>query len=167
MGEVPWSPQLQVLRHQLGYWQLVCKKVIGHRISTRLIERTREKGQVRRILLRDITLGDARAAEKEAYKQYMAFKQTHSREARETFLDELAAAIAKEGGIKHESAVKLLKTREQVRRTHRRIRWAFENQQQGAIMFVEVQDSAGNLVERATKEEVEAACMEENEQRFR
>jgi hypothetical protein len=77
----------------------------------------------------------------------MAFKRTHSREARETFLDELAAAIAKEGGIKHESAVKLLKTREQVRRTHRRICWAFENQQQGAITFVEVQDSAGNLVE--------------------
>jgi Ca2+-binding EF-hand superfamily protein len=82
-------------------------------------------------------------------------------------LDELAAAIAKEGGIKHESVVKQLKTREQVRRTHRRIRWAFENQQQGAITFVEVQDSAGSLVERATKEEVEAACMVENEQRFR
>jgi hypothetical protein len=62
-------------------------------------------------------------------------------------LDELADAIAKEGGIKHESQVKQLKTREQVRRTHRRIRWAFKNQQQGAITFVEVQDSTGNLVE--------------------
>jgi hypothetical protein len=38
MGGVPWSPQLQVLRHQLGYWQLICKKVVGRKISTHLIE---------------------------------------------------------------------------------------------------------------------------------
>jgi hypothetical protein len=32
---------------------------------------------------------------------------------------------------------------------------------------VEVHDEGGNVVERATKDEVEQACMEENEQRFR
>jgi hypothetical protein len=32
---------------------------------------------------------------------------------------------------------------------------------------VEINDAGGNLVERATKEEVEQACMEENEQWFR
>jgi hypothetical protein len=62
--------------------------------------------------------------------------------------------------------VKQLKTREQIRHTHRCICWVFDTQQQGAIMFVEVQDSEENWVEWATKEEVELACMEENEQRF-
>jgi hypothetical protein len=165
MGEVSWSPQLQVLWNRLSYWQLVYKKVAGHRISTRLIECTQEKGQVRRVLLREITLGEAHAAEKEAYKKYMAFKWNHNREARDTILDELADAITKEGGMKHESVVKQLKTREQIRHTHWRICWVFDTQQQGAITFVEVQDSEGNWVERATKEEVELACMEENEQR--
>jgi len=51
----------------------------------------------------------------------MAFKRNHSREARDTFLEELADAIAKEGGVQHESVVKQLKTREQIRRTHWRI----------------------------------------------
>jgi hypothetical protein len=97
----------------------------------------------------------------------MNFKRTRSREARETFLDELADAIAKEGGVKYESVVKSLKTREHIRRTHRRIRWVFDTQQQGAITFVETNDAGGNRVERATKEEVEQACMDENEQRFR
>ena len=32
---------------------------------------------------------------------------------------------------------------------------------------MEINDAGGNLVERATKEEVEQACMEENQQRFR
>ena len=167
MGGVPWSPQLQVLRHRLGYWQLICKKVVGRKISTRLIERIREKGQVNRTPLRDITLGEAIEEERRAYKTYMTFKLKHSREARDTFLDELADAIAKEGGMKHESVVKSLKTREYIRRTHRRIRWVFDAQQQGAITFVEIDDAGGNLVERATKEEVEQACMEENEQQFR
>jgi hypothetical protein len=167
MGEVPWSPQLQVLRHRLGYWQLVCKKVAGRNVSTRLIERTRVKGRVERQFLRDVTFGEAREEEKEAYKRYTAFKRNKSREARDTFLDELAEAIAEEGGTKYESVVKSLKTREHMRTTHRRIRWVFNTQQQGAITFVEVQDEYGNLVERATKDEVEQACMDENEQRFR
>ena len=164
MGEVPWSPQLQVLRHKLGYWQLVTKKLVGCKISTQLIERTREKGLVERVLLREITYTDAWEAERIAYKTYMAFKQTHSREARDTFLDELAHAIATEGKMKHASVVKSLKTREYIRHTYRRIRWAFDNQQQGAITFVEIDDAEGNPVEKATKDEVEQACMEENEQ---
>jgi hypothetical protein len=99
MGEVPWSPQLQALRDGLGYWQLVGKKVAGHRISTRLIERMRVKGQVRRRWIQDITYGEARMEEKVAYKKYMAFKRHKSKEARDTFLDELAGAIATEGGV--------------------------------------------------------------------
>ena len=112
MGEVPWSPQLQVLRHRLGYWQLICKKVAGKKISTRLIERIRVKGQVSKRLLRDVTFGEASVEEKRAYKDYMVFKRSKSKEARDTFLDELADAIAKEGGIQHESVIKTLKTRE-------------------------------------------------------
>jgi len=147
MGGVPWSPQLQVLRHRLGYWQLICKKVVGRKISTHLIERVKEKGQVEGTHLREIMYGQAVAEEQRAYKAYMIFKRTHSREARDTFLDELADAIAKEGGMKHESAVKSLKTREYIRLTHRRIRWVFDAQQQGAITFVEIKDAGGNLVE--------------------
>jgi hypothetical protein len=117
--------------------------------------------------LRDITFGEAREEEKSAYKWYMAFKQNNSREARDMFLDELAEAITEEGGLKHESVVKSLKMREHIRTTHQRIRWVFDTQRQGAITFIEVQDESGNLVERATKDKVEQACMDENEQRFR
>ena len=74
------------------------KKVAGHCISTRLIEWMQEKAQVERVLLREITLGEAWLEEKEAYKKYMAFKRDKSHEARDRFLEELADAIAKEGG---------------------------------------------------------------------
>ena len=155
MGEVPWSPQLQVLRHKLSYWQLVTKKLVGRKISTRLIEHTRKKGLIARILWRDITYVEAWEEERHAYKTYMAFKYTNSREACNTFLEELAHAIAIEGKIKHASAVKLLKTRKYIWCTHQCICWAFDNQQQGAITFVEIDDADGNQVEKATKEEVE------------
>ena len=128
MGEVPWSPQLQVLRHKLSYWQLVTKKLVGRKISTRLIEHTRKKGLIARRLCRDITYAEAWEEERHAYKTYMVFKNTNSREARDTFLAELAHAIAIEGKMKHASAVKLLTTREYIRHTHRRIRWVFDNQ---------------------------------------
>jgi hypothetical protein len=79
MGEVPWSLQLQVLRYQLGYWQLVCKKVAGRRISMRLIEHIRAKGQVSRRLLRDVTFGEASLEEKRAYKDYIVSKRAKAR----------------------------------------------------------------------------------------
>lgn len=83
----------------------------------------------------------------------MTFKWNKSKESWVTFLDELAGAIAKEGDVTHESVVKSLKTREQIRQTHQRISWVFDSQQQGAIMFIEVKDANGNIVERAAKED--------------
>ena len=120
MGEVPWSPrQLQVLWHRLGYWQLVIKKVVGGKISTHLIECTQEKGLIDRILLQDITYAEATIAEEQhVYKTYMTFKQAHSRGACNTFLEELADAIATEGGMKHAFAMKTLRTQEYIQCTH-------------------------------------------------
>ena len=97
----------------------------------------------------------------------MAFKQANSREAWETFLEELAHAIATEGKMKHASVVKSLKTHEYIQCTHQCLQWAFDNQQQGAITFVEIDAADGNQVEKAIKEDVEQACMAENEQQFR
>ena len=71
-----------------------------------------------RVLLREITYTEAWEAERLAYKTYMAFKQVNSREARDTFLEELAHAIAIEGKMKHASVVKSLKTREYIRCTY-------------------------------------------------
>ena len=48
----------------------------------------------------------------------MAFKQTNSREAHDTFLEELAHTIATEGKMKHASIVKSLKTHEYIGHTH-------------------------------------------------
>ena len=91
----------------------------------------------------------------------------HSREACNTFLEELADAIATEGMMKHASAMKTLKTQEYIWCTHQCISWIFDTHQQGAISFVEVDYANGNQVVRATKEEVEQACMAKNEQQFR
>ena len=73
---------------------------------------------MRRRRIQDITYGKARMEEKTAYKKYMAFKRNNSKEARDTFLDELADMIATEGGVRYESVVKTLKTREHIRQTH-------------------------------------------------
>jgi hypothetical protein len=38
MGGVSWCLLLQALWDKLGYWQLVAKKKVGRRVSSRLIE---------------------------------------------------------------------------------------------------------------------------------
>jgi hypothetical protein len=122
---------------------------------------------VERRLLREITDVEAEAAEQLAYKAYMMFKRSHSREARDTFLDELADAIAKDSNIRHESVLKTLKMREFTRRMHCRITWTFDDQRKGAIMVVEAPDEYGNMVEYSGREDIERACLHENERRFR
>jgi hypothetical protein len=122
---------------------------------------------VERRLLREITYAEAEVAEKLAHKTYMMFKQSHSRAARDTFLDELADAIAKDSTIRHASVLKTLKMREFTRRMHRRITWTFDDQRKGAIMIVEAPDEHGNMVEYSAREDIERACLQENEQRFR
>jgi hypothetical protein len=72
----------------------------------------------------------------------------------------------RQGDQKKESILMMLKMREFVRRMHKRVTWAFKDGHKGPITFVEVVDGNGNLVEKSSKEEVEKACMEENERRF-
>ena len=108
---------------------------MGRRVSSKLIERMREKGQVSKKLMREIDVEEAEQEERRAYKEYMKFKKSNSRAARDTFLDGLAEAIAKEGDQKKESILKTLKTREFVRWTNKRVTWAFEDSHQGTNHF--------------------------------
>jgi hypothetical protein len=144
----------------------VVKKKVGWRISSRLIERMRLKGQVSKKIVRDINLEEAELEEQRAYKEYMSFKKSNSEAARDTFLDGLVDEILKEGDQKKESILKMLKTWEFIRQMHKCVTWAFDDSHKGLIMFVVVDDENGNLVEKCSKEDVEKACMEENEKRF-
>ena len=86
----------------------------------------------------------------------------------DSFLDELAAAIAKENKLKQEMAVKILQSREHLQQMNWWVYWVFKAEQQGSITSVEVDDGQGNWVEKATKEEqVEQVCMQENEEQIR
>ena len=114
MGAVPWSSQLQVLWDTLGYSQLVSKKKAGVRFSSCLINHIHEQSQLPKKLMHELTYEDAQTSARAAHKAYLIFKQEKSHLASDTFLDNLATAIAATGHGKHATIVQTLKIREQV-----------------------------------------------------
>ena len=106
------------------------------------------------------------AKEKEAHQEWKNQKQGADL-LRNSFLDRLADAKAAIGNTSKESIIKCLKSREEIRRSNKRIDWAYGKSSKGGISFAIAPNDAGEWVEVSTQFELEAACMKENEAKFR
>jgi hypothetical protein len=105
MGRVPFSPALQVCCDTLGSWQLIMKKIKGIKVSSHMLKCLTKSSWVRWKLVQEISLKAAKQAERKAYKELMAFKWSFAETSLETFIDDLADAIAKDGNLEKASVV--------------------------------------------------------------
>ena len=167
MGGTPFSPKLNLHHEKVNLWQLTIKKIKGNKVSSKILDRLARRTGTTQHLRRDITVAEAEEEERKAHKEHAEFTKKNVAESRETFLDDLALAIAKDGNKQKVSIVKQLKNREDSASSNRRINYACQDDTRQGITFVTVKDNAGNLVEVSSKTGIEKACIKENEGRFR
>ena len=95
MGKVPWSRTLQSTRAEIQLWKAVASWKRGTRVNTRYITRLEKAADITNLLQR--TLAEVEQILRESYQRYYALKQDAG-SLRETWLQDLAAMKAKEGG---------------------------------------------------------------------
>jgi hypothetical protein len=115
MGQVAFSPELNLSRLKIKAWLMLLAKVRKRKISSRLIKRTLKKANIS---------SDARGSPEEEiqerlkaeYKLYYQLKGDAT-QLQMTALEQLAAAIAEKGDTDKEKVIKALHEREQQRKT--------------------------------------------------
>ena len=167
MGHVPWSPQLQRIMATIKARGLIVRLLKGANINTRYIKRELKKAKIPFTELKS-TIEAARQKYKNALKRFDTFKK-QAQEARTSFLEELADAIAKEKGEKPASVIKQLHTRERQREAARAIRRVHGKLSgSGSLSMVIAPDPEDHTrrMQCTTKKTIESACAKENQRRF-
>lgn len=160
MGGKLHSPDLAYLWSQIGLWQLVGKKLRGCKIALKLIEAKAKKVDGIKRFMREITIKEADKELKRSHQEYHQFlKGDNPTVRRETFLDDLATARAKEEDKDKASIIRQLKNRERDAQANRQINYAYKDKRKG-ITFVVAKNPRGQVVEMNRKEDIEKACRE-------
>jgi hypothetical protein len=102
---------------------------------------------------------------KEAYQNYFKIKGS-AKELRQTALEALAEAIAKEGNATKEKTLKMLRERESQRNTARKLRLLRGKLKAGSTTMVTIEDADGNKVEITNQKDMELAILKNNHNKF-
>jgi hypothetical protein len=105
MGGILFSPKVNQARKQIEFWHLVTRKILGLKVSSKLIHRIGKAAGLTKMVIRDVTLEMAEKKEDDAYKHYQGLRKKDD-ELRGTFFDDLAKAKAEAGDLKKESVLK-------------------------------------------------------------
>ena len=161
-GAHPWSPKFQKYRDTIELWSLILKRRRHIRTSLTKIRRLCKKLEIHMAL---------KASRKQAWENLQtAFKEYHEDKKqapawRNTFLDDLAKAVAEKENIKVESAIKKLKHQETTRRTFSKLT-PIRKKQKGNPVIKLFSSANGTRKEAVEKVEMENACITENTSRF-
>ena len=146
-------------------YQLICKRCKGHKISSHLIHRLAAKLHAPSAVLLD--LDGATAQLKQSYQDYKQVKKDGST-LRQTWMEGLALALSAQGDTNAATHLGNLYRREKQRRIFRQIKYANGKLQSGSVTAVVAPFGPDDTwIEVSTKAEIERACLEENERRFR
>ena len=111
------------------------------------------------------SLVDAEQHLKNSHNNYKKFKK-QADAARITFLEDLAQAVADRDDKDKWKVYRQLRHREEQRSAGRRMRAALGKTIKGGIKRVEIISEDGTTMEIITKDGIEKACLEENEQKY-
>ena len=164
-GGVAWSPTLQKAIDSITLFQLICKRRKGVKVSGRLIHRLAAK--IDSPLAPQMTLQEATSQLHQSFRTYKQVKKDGST-LRQTWMEDLASALASTGKTDAATHLTNLLRREQQRRMFRHIKYVSGQLRSGSVTSVIAplgQDQA--WIEVSTKLDIERACLEENERRFR
>jgi len=159
MGHVDWSPQLALGRACIALWTAMVKAHSGKTISSSLIRQLMAKAEY--TSLHGITLIMAQTNLKMETHNYYQIKRQASTH-RDTFLESLATAQAKEKEVDKSKHLKTLRLREHQRKTFHHIKAITKHSYYGGLTHVI--DSDGK--EYNTCKEIEEACLKENQAHF-
>ena len=115
MGAVPWSPTIQHSRTCLLYAKLTLRRKLGRNVSARYLMQLSRKTN---LYYENWSIPQMK---EEVYRQVKVYRQLKKQatELRQTFLEYLAASLAREGKGKKANIVKNLIKVEEQRRLYR------------------------------------------------
>ncbi len=164
MGNVGFSPVIQLAMRQIRACSLLVKKKKGLKVSSRLLSRSLKKAGID-IHNRAMGLKYLEEQMLQSHKYYYSVKKNHG-PLRETALDSFARAVAEKEGISKASAIKAIKLREEQRRTARKIKHIRGKLSTGTTTLVTVQLPSGELQDIVDKSSIEQAIMNENKSKY-
>ena len=97
--------------------------------------------------------------------RYKEIKKSH-KQLRETYLEDLASALERDGRGRKASLLRNLITLEQQRETFRRLKVVHKKDSNLGTTFVTVTDSEGQRTDVTDKEQMEAEIIEENKKKY-
>jgi hypothetical protein len=163
MGEIPWSPQYQLIRAKLHAWNLLRKRANGGHVDSRMLMRQLKAAELVEHL--QDTLSEIEEARDSIWSEQKRLK-LQANQLRISWLQSLGEAKAELGRMSAAQAVKNMIRREEQRRNARLIRRVNDKLRSGSVTMVLAPDAEGNWTERTDKLEIETALLQENERRF-
>ena len=164
MGATPFSPELKLASKRVELWKAVLTKKAGAHFSMTKLRRLELQLGLHHSL--HLTIPNIKLKLKEAQQSYWKVKKKGD-DHRTSFLLAKAQDIANEtNGVADNIYTQLLQ-RENLRKTHRRIRLTIHKGRSGGITKVDTISDNGTTVELTTKSEIELACINENRSKYR
>ena len=158
MGNVPWSPSIQIKMANISYLQRCRQKYInGYMINSRTLQKSFQSTTYSN----PITDPDEIINKlKEEFKQYNVLKKDASK-IRYNFLEQLATAQASQSNRKQETIYKQLLLHESIRSMFRKIKFAVKDPRNG-VTIIEVPNNQGEWETVTNKDSIERHCIHEN-----
>ena len=164
MGATPWSPIYQANCARIEYWTLVRNKLSGRKqVNANLLRRKAKAANI--TYDPSWTLEDVKAMLKSAYQEKKR-NHPHASDNRFSHLDSLATAKAIMGKTDATKEKNAMIRRETQRKEARLIRRVNDKLRSSSLSLVIAPDADGNWTEMTAKDDIERACLEENERRF-
>jgi hypothetical protein len=145
MGEVPWSPKLQIFRDKIELWSSLYKKRCGLKMSNRKIRRILAKVEVSDPNIYVLSTGQVKARMKSAFHAYKEAKKEASM-WRNDFLHDLAAVRAVWNGmtVEHEeAAIPKIEQQKQSARNIKRMRGKLKRLATDKVYVTEADPAGG------------------------
>jgi exonuclease III len=162
-GAHSWSPEFQVARKKYILWTLVMKHCNGEKVAVKKILALKNQLKIKST---KVSLEVARYNLQQAKQEYVSVKHK-SKRLRESYLEDLASALATSNNSKKSSQIKALLDREKTREMFRKIKIARGRFQKDSFSTVTIRDSSGNRRVLSDKAEIEEQIMRTNKGKFR
>ena len=162
-GQVPFSDVIAHDRDEIHLWNMVIAYKSNKRTDTRAIRRLIHKLNIPTALQN--TLDEAIKARQLCYSRYRSNKKD-SAALRERFLTTLAQRRAIRFSTTLAAQQKILQVNKRSKWDFKKINRILGNKQRTSVSIVEITGVDGTTTQCLTREDIEAACMQEGQRRF-
>jgi hypothetical protein len=165
MGQVDFSPTIQLFMRKINAWQLLYKRAQGKKVSSRLLSRSIKKAKIdssNRIMGKEYLQEQLHSA----YKNYYQAKSNHGA-LRASAMHTRAEALAAENNTDKAKILQTLMHHETQRKTAKKIKYLRGKVIVGSTSIISVTTPEGGSVDITKKEEMERAIMEANEKKYK